>query len=113
MAIAASRNAMVYYDRLTFDWTVVFIVVSIVFGLLVNTMGFVGILPIIGIVQITLCNYLLKSIKTIKIGFIINSAIYVIYFVAIFDFASAIIESVTAAVGVISLFKLLFHESQS
>ena len=75
MAIAASHNLMVYKDRLTFRWTIFFIVISVVLGLAVNTMGFVGLLPIIAIVQITLCNYYLKSIKTIKIGFIVNSAI--------------------------------------
>ena len=53
MAIAASRNAMVYYDRLTSYWTVFFIVISVVLGLLVNTMGFIGLLPIVAIVQIT------------------------------------------------------------
>ena len=57
MAIAASRNLMVYYERLTWRWTVFFIIISIVIGLLVNTMGFIGLLPIIAIIQITLCNY--------------------------------------------------------
>lgn len=107
MAIAASRNAMVYKDRLTFNWTIVFIMVSVVLGFLVNTMGLVGILPIIAIVQITLCNYYLKSIKHIKISFIINSAIYIVYFLAIFDFSSTIIESITALIGLVSLFRLL------
>lgn len=107
MAIAAARNAMVYKDRLTFNWTIFFIVISIVLGLLVNTMGIVGILPIIAIVQITLCNYYLKSIKTIKISFIVNSAIYIVYFIAIFDISSAVIESITALIGLIALIRLL------
>jgi hypothetical protein len=107
MAIAASRNAMVYKDRLTLNWTIVFIIVSVVLGFLVNTMGFIGILPIIAIVQITLCNYYLKSIKHIKISFIVNSAIYIVYFLAIFDFSSTIIESITALIGLVSLFRLL------
>ena len=109
MAIAASRNLMVYNDRLTRNWTIFFIIISIVLGLLVNTMGFVGILPIIAIVQITLCNYYLKSIKTIKTGFIVNSAIYIIYFLAILDFSSAAVESVTALVGLVSLYRLITH----
>lgn len=107
MAIAASRNAMVYKDRLTINWTIFFIIISIVLGLLVNTMGFIGILPIIAIVQITLCNYYLKSIKSIKISFIVNSAIYIVYFVAIFDISSAVIESITALVGLVALLRLL------
>ena len=107
MAIAASRNAMVYYDRLTSYWTVFFIVISVVLGLMVNTLGLVGLLPIIAIVQITLCNYYLKSIKTIKTSFIVNSAIYIVYFLAILDFSSAAIESVTALIGLISLTRLI------
>ena len=110
MAIAASRNAMVYRDKLTFKWTVFFIIISIVLGLLVNTMGFVGLLPIIAIVQITLCNYYLKSIKTIKTSFIVNSAIYIIYFLAILDISSATIESVTALIGLVSLARLIMSE---
>ena len=112
MAIAASRNAMVYYDKLTSYWTVFFIVISVVLGLLVNTLGLVGLLPIIAIVQITLCNYYLKSIKTIKTSFIVNSAIYIVYFLAILDFSSAAIESVTALIGLISLTKLIRSEKK-
>lgn len=110
MAIAASRNAMVLKDKLTFKWTIFFIVISIILGLIVNTMGFVGILPIIAIVQITLCNYYLKSIKTIKTSFIVNSAIYIIYFLAILDVSSATIESITALIGLVSLARLIMSE---
>ena len=111
MAIAATRNLRVYKDRLTLRWTVFFIVLSVVLGLMVNTMGFVGLLPIIAIVQITLCNYYLKTIKSIKTSFIVNSAIYIVYFLAILDFSSAAIESVTALIGVVALFKLIYFDS--
>ena len=111
MAIAATRNLMVYKDRLTLRWTVFFIVISVVLGLMVNTMGFVGLLPIIAIVQITLCNYYLKTIKSIKTSFIVHSAIYIVYFLAILDFSSAAIESVTALIGVVALFKLIYLDS--
>lgn len=110
MFIAAVRNAMVYKDKLTFNWTMFFIVVSVVVGLFVNTMGFVGLLPIIAIVQITLCNYYLKTIKTIKIGFLVNTFLYIIYFFAIFDISSAIIESTTFIIGLVSLTRLIMSE---
>ena len=85
MAIAASRNLMVYYDRLTM---------------------------IIAIIQITLCNYYLKTIKPIKTSFIVNSGIYIVYFLAILDFSSAAIESITAMVGVVSLVKLILDSKK-
>ena len=110
MAIAASRNAFVYKDKFTFNWAIFFVIVSVVVGFAVNTMGIVGILPIIALVQLTLCNYYLKTIKPIKISFIVNSAIYVVYFIAIWDFSSAAIEGITVTVGLISLFKLRYSE---
>ncbi|MCI6994397.1 YgjV family protein [uncultured Methanobrevibacter sp.] len=110
MAIAASRNAFVYKDKFTFNWAIFFVIVSVVVGFAVNTMGIVGILPIIALVQLTLCNYYLKTIKPIKISFIVNSAIYVVYFLAIWDFSSAAIEGITVTVGLISLFKLMYSE---
>lgn len=111
MAIAASRNLMVYYDRLTFKWTMFFIAVSVVLGLLVNRLGFVGLLPILAIIQISLSNYYLKTIRSIKTSFIVNSLIYIVYFLAILDFSSAAIESVTVLFGLVSLFRLIRSES--
>ena len=72
MAIAATRNIMVYKDRLTLNWTIFFIVLSVAVGLAVNTMGIIGLLPIMAIIQITICNYALKEIKWIKLSFIVN-----------------------------------------
>lgn len=107
MAIAATRNIFVYNDRLTLNWTVFFIILSVTIGLAVNTMGFIGLLPIIAIVQITVCNYCLKSIKWIKLSFIVNELFYIVYFIAIWDISSTVIESLTAIIGLYSFFKLV------
>ena len=107
LSIASARNAMVYKDRLTFNWTIFFLIVSVVLGVMVNTLGFIGLLPVIAIVQITLCNYALKSIKSIKVSFIINSLIYIVYFLAILDFTSAAVETITVALGALSLVRLI------
>ena len=113
MAIAAARNMMVYRDKLTLNWTIFFIVLSVVLGLMVNTMGFIGLLPIIAIVQITVCNYLLKQIKWIKLSFIVNEFFYIVYFLAILDFSSSIIEIITAIIGLVSFFKLIINENHT
>lgn len=113
MAIAATRNMMVYKDRLTLKWTIFFIVLSVVLGLMVNTMGFIGLLPIIAIVQITICNYMLKQIKWIKFSFIVNEFFYIVYFLAIYDFSSSVIEIITALIGLGSFFKLIRDEKHN
>ncbi len=107
LSIASARNAMVYKDNLTFNWTIFFLIISVVLGVVVNTMGFIGLLPVIAIVQITVCNYALKSIKSIKISFIVNSLIYIVYFLAILDFTSATAETITVAIGSLSLLRLI------
>lgn len=107
LAIASARNAMVYKDKLTLNWTIFFLVISVVLGVLVNSRGFVGLLPVIAIVQITICNYLLKSIRSIKLSFIINSLLYIVYFFAILDFTSAAAEIITVVIGAVSLIKLI------
>lgn len=111
MLIAASRNLMVYYNRLTRNWTIFFLIVTVVLGCYVNTLGLVGLLPVFAIIEITLCNYFLKDIKSIKMGFIINSLIYIIYFFAIYDFASVGMESITALIGLASLIRLIRDEN--
>ena len=113
MAIAATRNMMVYKDRLTLNWTVFFIVLSVALGLMVNTMGFIGLLPIIAIVQITICNYTLRQIKWIKLSFIVNEFFYIVYFLAILDFSSSVIEIITAGIGLVSFFKLIWDENHT
>lgn len=110
MLIAASRNTLVYYDRFTRNWSIVFLIIAVVFGGYINTLGFIGLLPIIATIEITLCNYLLKEIKSIKMGFILNSLIYIVYFFIIFDLASVAMESITVLIGFSSLIYLLRSE---
>ena len=107
MLIAASRNLFVYYDKLTKNWTIFFLLITVVLGIHVNNLGFVGLLPVFAIMEITLCNYYLKDIKSLKIGFIVNSAIYILYFLAIFDISSVAMESITALIGLVSLIQLV------
>lgn len=107
MGLAAIRNAMVYKDKLTFNWTLFFAIAAVVIGVSVNTLGIIGLLPIIAIVQITLCNYYLKNIKYIKLSFIVNTAIYIVYFFAILDFTSAVIQIITVLFGIVSLIRLI------
>lgn len=110
MLIAASRNIFVYYDKLTKYWTVFFLLITVVLGIYVNNLGLVGLLPVLAIIEITLCNYYLKEIKSIKIGFIVNSTIYILYFLAIFDISSVAMESITALIGLVSLIRLIRSE---
>ena len=80
MGVAAARNLLVYKDRLTLRLTIFFLIFTVVFGFLINTLGIIGLLPVMAIVQITICNYCLKTIEHIKMSFIVNLLFYIVYF---------------------------------
>lgn len=107
MAMVTIRLCMVYKERFSIRWAIFFVVLSTVIGFAVNNLGLVGLIPIIATVQITICNYLCKDIKWIKLSFIINESFYIIYFWCVFDFTSVIIQLITVSVGCISFFKLI------
>jgi hypothetical protein len=107
MAMVTIRLCMVYKERFSIRWAIFFVVLSTVIGFAVNNLGLVGLIPIIATVQITICNYLCKDIKWIKLSFIINESFYIIYFWCVFDFTSVIIQLITVSVGCISFFKLV------
>ena len=107
MTIVTIRLYMVYKDKFTLNWAIFFLIISAIIGFAVNNLGIVGLIPVIATLQITICNYICKDIKWIKLSFIINESFYAIYFWCVFDFTSVIIQFVTVSVGCISYIKLV------
>lgn len=107
MTIVTIRLYMVYKDKFTLHWAIFFTILSTIIGFAVNNLGAVGLIPIIATIQITLCNYICRDIKWIKLSFIINESFYAIYFWCVFDFTSVIIQFVTVSVGCISYIRLV------
>ncbi|WP_407391323.1 YgjV family protein [Methanobrevibacter sp.] len=107
MTIVTIRLYMVYKDKFTLNWAIFFLIISTIIGFAVNNLGIVGLIPVIATLQITICNYICKDIKWIKLSFIINESFYAIYFWCVFDFTSVIIQFVTVSVGCISYIKLV------
>lgn len=110
MLIAAARNYLVMNERLSSRLAIMFIIITIILCPIINTMGLIGLLPMIGIVQLTICNYYLKEIKWIKVAFIVNLLIYAVYFIGIYDLVSCATQIITAIIGFISLIKLIRNE---
>ncbi|WP_405267080.1 YgjV family protein [Methanobrevibacter sp.] len=107
MTIVTIRLCMVYKDKFTIHWAIFFVIISTVIGFAVNNLGIIGLIPIVATIQITICNYICKDIKWIKLSFIINESFYAIYFWYVFDFTSVIIQLITVSIGCISYFKLV------
>ena len=107
MAIAAARLTMVYKDKFSIRWAIFFLILSISVGLAINTLGLVGLIPIVAVTQITICNYAYKDIRWIKLSFIVNESFYIFYFLLISDYASTLIQMLTVTIGSISYVKLV------
>ena len=112
MLIAAARNYLVMNERLTSRLAIMFIIITLIICPIINTMGLIGLLPMIGIIQLTICNYYLKTIKWIKVAFIVNVLIYAVYFIGIYDLVSCLTQVITAIIGFISLLKLIRDEKR-
>ena len=80
-------------------------------GVLTNTKGPIGLLPVIATVQFTYCNYRLTDIKGIKWTFIINLLIWDVYAFWIKDFSSGIAWAITLFVTVVSLLTIKAKET--
>lgn len=107
MAIATIRLTMVYKDRFTKRWTIFFLILSITLGFAVNTLGWIGLIPIIAVTQITICNFTYKDIRWIKLSFIVNEAFYIFYFYLVYDYVSTLVQILTVTIGCISYVKLV------
>ena len=107
MAIASIRLIMVYKDRFTIRWAIFFLILSVTIGFAVNTLGWIGLIPIIAVAQITICNYAYKDIRWIKLSFIVNEAFYIFYFFFVYDYVSTLIQILTVTIGCISYVKLV------
>lgn len=109
MAIISARLYMVYKGMFTLKWAVFFLILSVTVGFAVNTLGWIGLIPIVAVIQITICNYAYKDIRWIKLSFIVNESFYIFYFYMVFDFVSTFVQIITVAIDCISYVKLV-HE---
>ena len=107
MAIATIRLTMVYKDKFTIRWAIFFLILSTGVGFAVNTLGLIGLIPIVAVIQITICNYAFKDIRWIKLSFIVNEAFYIFYFMLISDYVSTLMQMLTVVIGTVSYVKLV------
>jgi hypothetical protein len=108
--LSAGRSLLIVRDRYTKKSMYFFAVSTAVFGLITNTKGVIGLLPVIATVQFTYGSYRFTDIKGIKWMFIINLILWDIYAFWIKDFSSAIAWAITLTVTVVSLVKICVKE---
>ena len=109
--LSAVRSLLIVRGCYTKRWMYFFAASTAVFGLITNSKGLIGLLPVIATVQFTYGSYRFTDIKGIKWMFIINLILWDVYAVWIKDVSSAVAWAITLAVTVVSLAKICAKEN--
>ena len=105
LSLAIFRNILLMKDKYTKNWMILFSIVITAGGVMVNTKGLVGLLPVIATLVWTVSNYYFRDFLHVKIFLLINIALWTIYFFAIWDFSSGIAQIVTGIIGILSIYR--------
>ena len=107
LLLSAIRNWIILKNRFNERWMVFFGVAVTVLGLLMNNRGWVGLLPILATDQLIICNQYAKRMIPIKLSLLVNTMIWLVYSVMIWDISSTVAQAVTcvACVGAIARLK--------
>ncbi|MCR5370867.1 MAG: YgjV family protein [Clostridium sp.] len=106
LIIAVYRNWRTMEDKFSAPEMVVTAALTVIIGLMVNTDGFIGLLPIIATVELTAFNHYAKGIRMTKIGILINIMMWGIYAFCLGNIVSGCGEAVSFTAGLISLIRL-------
>ena len=108
--LSAVRSLLIVKGCYTKKYMCFFAVSTAVLGMITNTKGVIGLLPVIATVQFAYGSYRFTDIKGIKWMFIINLILWDIYAFWIKDFSSAIAWAITLMITVVSLVKVFLKE---
>ena len=104
-ALNGARNIIYYKNKLSFKTKIVLTILLIIFSLIFNNAGFIGLLPLIGSVLYIWCIHI-KNITKFKIVIIIYQLLWLIYDVYVKLFVFALFEFMTIITNVIAIIQI-------
>lgn len=103
--ISIARNILCYKDKLTNSMKAILILLSIIFSLLFNNLGFLGLLPLISTVIYTLFMDVKSAIK-LKLLIVFTIMFWLIYDILIHSYTSAVFDFFTMIFHTITICQL-------
>lgn len=110
LVLSAARNLVVAKDRYTKPLMYLFLVLTIVLGMLANTRGPIGFLPVVATVEYTVCCHYITGEKATKCSIFANILIWVVYSFLISDFSTAISDSIVLVVDAVAIVRMSLRE---
>ena len=105
------RNLLVSRGKYSRRTMLTFCVLSVALALPANTRGLLGLLPIVATVQYTACSYYAATIRAVRWSVLINVLLWTLYNLAVWDFSSAVSNSIMALLCVRDLVQI--HRAQN
>ncbi len=106
LSLAIFRNMLLMKNKYTRTWMIVLSIMITAGGVLMNTKGAAGLLPVIATLVWTVSNYYYQDFIHVKIFLLVNISLWTVYFFAIWDFSSGIAQIVTGMIGVLSIYRV-------
>lgn len=104
--ISLVRNYLCYKDKLTNDKKLILIMLSIIFSLLFNNLGFLGLLPLISTIVYT-CFMNTKNTIRLKLLIIFTMILWLIYDVFIQSYISAVFDFFSIIANIFTIYQLM------
>lgn len=99
------RNALAYKNKLNFQLTILLVFLSIFIGLIINNLGWIGLLAIIASASYTIFMYTTKNEQQMRWALVLNQSLWFIHNIYIQAYPSAITEVILSVWTLIQIFR--------
>ena len=103
MSFSAIRNHLASKDKYTLPYLLIIFSANAVFGIILNTGGIVGFIPVVATLFLTVASYFVEKPNSVRASVMINLAMWVAYSFIIRDYVSGVSNSIALAVNAYTL----------
>lgn len=107
MFINALRNYLIATERYQAYHCIIFSILAMILGPLINTSGIIGWITILATLQYSICSYYLKHDITVKINLIINLLLWLCYDILVRDIFSATMDFISSVLAIITIIRII------
>ena len=105
LVLCCVRNIFIMKDRFTRPVMTVITILVIVFGVMTNNRGIIGLMPVFATVEYTMCCHFILDVRKTKISILFNESIWIVYSFLISDYSTALTYVAVIIVDILAIFK--------
>ena len=113
LLLSAVRNLLVAKNLYTKPVMGLFLLLTVILSFLTNNRGLLGLLPMLATLQYTVCSLAVTSVKGTRLSIFVNTLFWVVYSFLIYDFSTAVSDSVVLAFTAFNLARIILEERRT